>query len=142
MEVIWKFESLYKADANEAYKEINKLEKITPQNVVDMARDEKSVIHEDFEWNDEIAGEKYRVIQAQEMIRSFIVVPKKKEHQPMRALQITTEKSVYKPLEFFVKNIDEYQNLLNRAKKELRSIKERYKDVTELKEVFEAIDEL
>lgn len=142
MGVIWKMESFYKANANEAYKEISKLKEITPQNVVDLARDEKSVIHNDFEWDDKIAGEKYRLHQAGDMIRSFVFEPKKADESPTRVLQITTEKSVYQPVKFFLKNEDEYQSLLKRAKAELESFRRRYSTLTELESVFNAIDKM
>lgn len=142
MGVIWKMESFYKANANEAYKEISKLKEITPQNVVDLARDEKSVIHNDFEWDDKIAGEKYRLHQAGDMIRSFVFEPKKADEAPTRVLQITTEKSVYQPVKFFLKNEDEYQSLLKRAKAELESFRRRYSTLTELESVFNAIDKM
>lgn len=139
--VKWKFKQ-YKADANKAYEEISSLAEITPQNVVNLARDEKSVIHNDFEWNDEIAGEKYRNIQAGEMIRNFVLETVEEEKQPVRALQITTVTNVYKPIEFFLKNEDEYQSLLKRALAELQGFKSRYSNLTELEDVFKAINEL
>lgn len=139
--VKWKFMQ-YKADANEAYKEISTLKEITPQNVVNLARNENSVIHDDFEWNDEIAGEKYRNIQARQMIQNFVIETKKEEKAPVRVLQVTTTKNVYKPMDFFVKNVDEYAELLNRAKIELQGIKKRYSNLTELEDVFNAIEEL
>lgn len=139
--VSWKIDR-YKADAKQAYDEITRLEKITPQNVVELARNENSVIHNDFEWNDEIAGEKYRIIQAADMIRSFVIETKEEEKEPIRALQITTTTSTYKPTEFFIKNEDEYQNLLRRAKIELQGFKKRYSRLTELEDIFKKIDEL
>lgn len=139
--VRWKFMN-YKADAEEAYKEVTSLKEVTPENVVNLARNENSVIHDDFEWNDEVAGERYRIIQARQMIQNFVVETKNEEKAPVRVLQITTTKNVYKPMEFFIKNVDEYAELLNRAKNELQGIKKRYSTLTELEDVFAAIDEL
>lgn len=139
--VKWKFKQ-YKADANKAYEEISSLAEITPQNVVNLARDEKSVIHNDFEWNDEIAGEKYRNIQAGEMIRNFVIETKSEEKVTPRAFQITTVTNVYKPIEFFLKNEDEYRSLLKRALAELQGFKARYSSLVELEDVFNAIDAL
>ena len=139
--VSWKIDR-YKANAKQAYAEITCLEKITPQNVVELARNENSVIHNDFEWNDEIAGEKYRIIQAADMIRSLVIETKEEEKPPVRALQITTVANVYKPTEFFLKNEDEYQSLLKRALAELQGFKSRYSSIAELEDIFKAIDEL
>lgn len=139
--VKWKFKQ-YKADAKEAWKEVMSLEEVTPENIVELAKDEKSVIHNDFEWNDTVAGAKYRLLQAREMIRNFVFETVEEEKQPVRALQITTVTNVYKPVEFFLKNEDEYQSLLKRALSELQAFKARYSSLAELEDVFKAIDAL
>jgi hypothetical protein len=139
--ISWKIPK-YKADAQKAYEEIAKLENITPQNVVDLARNENSVIHNDFEWNDTVAGEKYRNLQAREMIRMFVFTPVEKDNEPIRTFQITTQKSVYQPVKMILKNEDEYQSLLKRAKLELQSFKKRYHTLTELESIFAEIDAL
>lgn len=163
MKTVWKFEKQYKADPEKAYAEICSLESITPQAVVDLARNESSVIHNDFEWNDKIAGEKYRERQAREMLISFVIVREpesnndgdigkkieivddnnrsKYTYKP-RALQSTSKKNEYAPNIFFLENKDEYQILLDRALKELDSFRNRYRMITELEEVFEAINNL
>ena len=47
--------------AHEAFEEIRQRDgKLTPAAVVDSARPEESVLHEDFEWRDDVAAEKYR----------------------------------------------------------------------------------
>ena len=160
MRTVWVYEGKYKADAEAAYAEIQTLEAITPQNVVDLARSADSVIHDDFEWDDEIAGEKYRVIQASAMIRSFVLV---KDEEPMRsednndiefsieephqvgklrALHSTSKPHEYKPSEYFIENKDEYQILLDKAIAELESFKRRYSMIAELEDVFTAINNL
>lgn len=42
---------------------------LTPRIVVDVARDPEHPLHGRFEWDDSIAGEKYRLAQARELIR-------------------------------------------------------------------------
>lgn len=46
---------------------------LTPANVVQSARADESPLHDRFEWDDSIAGEKYREVQASELIRSVRV---------------------------------------------------------------------
>jgi hypothetical protein len=139
--VSWKIPK-YKADANKAYEEISKLESITPQNVVELARDKNSVIHNDFEWNDTIAGDKYRNIQAREMIQMFVFTPIEEKSEPTRVFQITTTTSVYEPVTMILKNEDEYQSLLKRAKMELQAFKRRYENLIELEKIFSEIEAL
>lgn len=46
---------------------------LTAQSVVDDARMPDSLLHPIFEWRDDVAAEKYRVIQAEALIRVFVV---------------------------------------------------------------------
>lgn len=46
---------------------------ITPRAVVDDARNSDSPLHECFDWNDEIAGDKWRLVQARRLIRSVTI---------------------------------------------------------------------
>lgn len=48
--------------------------RLTPSLVVDAARDEAHPLHARFEWDNAIAGEKYRLDQARDLIRSVRVV--------------------------------------------------------------------
>lgn len=44
--------------------------KITPKMVVDAARDDDSALHNYFEWDDGVAAENYRMMQARTLLRS------------------------------------------------------------------------
>lgn len=70
MAIFWKV-NRFKADAEEAYKELMTLDEITAKNVVELARNESSVIHDEFEWRDDVAGAKWREYQAR---RSLITL--------------------------------------------------------------------
>jgi hypothetical protein len=48
---------------------------VTPQVVLDDARPEGSPLHTAFEWNDEIAAERFRLQQASYVIRSIVMQP-------------------------------------------------------------------
>lgn len=139
--VSWKIPK-YKASAEDAYKEMSSLEKLTPQSLVDLARDDNSALHNDFEWNDSIAGEKYRNIQASEMIRLIVIQSEEAEHEPIRVFQKVEEAHTYEPVRLIVQHKDEYQALLRRAKAELKAFENRYKSLVELQEVFKEIDRL
>lgn len=134
----------YKITAEEAHKEISKLSEVTPHNIVELAKDENSPLHNEFEWNDTIAGDKYREIQARDMLRCIIVHEENKDDKPteIRAWVSTTEKCVYDRIEAVVSNETEYENLLKTALKELESFKKKYHSLKELKPIFEAMKEL
>jgi hypothetical protein len=44
--------------------------RLTPRNVVDAARKPDHPLHRRFEWNDGVAAEKYRLVQARQLIRT------------------------------------------------------------------------
>lgn len=140
MNVEWKITGVFKADAQKCYEEIGDTA-CTPESVLEKARKKNSELHKCFEWNDGIAAEKYRLNQARRLIQLLVVTPKDVS-TPVRAFQISSERNKYKPIrEFFLDN-NEYVALLERAKSELRYIRNRYKSIAELESVFEAIDAL
>jgi hypothetical protein len=49
---------------------------LTPRLVVDVATDDAHPLHGAFEWDDRVAGHKYRVVQARELIRTAKMVTK------------------------------------------------------------------
>lgn len=140
----WAMEGLHKGDAQKCYDECQTLEEVTPENVLNKARNKKTELHKCFEWDDSVAGEKYRLIQAREIIRHFVIVTSEdKEDAPkIRSYQITTTTNKYEPTRLFIQKPDEYTALLERAKSELEAFKQRYKMLSELEEIFAAIDEL
>ncbi len=137
--VKWRVDGIFKADANECYREISSLEQITPKAILDFARDENSELHKCFEWDNDSAAEKYRTIQAGNVIRMLYIVPKNADAPPVRVLSRTSD-TVYQPTRTFVKNQNEYEDLLKRALSELESFRLKYKTLSELEQVFEQID--
>ncbi len=53
---------------------LNKLNVITPENIVNEASNRKSPIHKYFEWNNSKAAEEYRLQQARLMTNHIVVV--------------------------------------------------------------------
>lgn len=146
----FKIQSLYKGiDANDVMEELNAISEdgITPQEVVEAARSEDSCMHSIFEWDDSIAGQKYREQQASQMLRMIEIVHldenEKPQHEPFRQFQVnSTRTHTYVPTKMIVQNMDEYQKLLERAKGELIAFENRYKTLVELDGVFDSIHEL
>lgn len=141
MQAEWKIKRLFNADAQKVADEIGE-RKITPQEVLEKAKDENTELHKCFEWNDGIAAEKYRLIQARTIITNLVFVPKKENEDPVRCFQITSEARTYQPTKCFIVQDDEYQYLLKRAKAELESFRRRYKTISELESIFEEIDKI
>ena len=137
--VKWRVDNLFKADANKCYAEILELERITPEKVFERAKDENSELHKCFEWNNDVAAEKYRIIQAGNVVRMLYIEPKGEDTPPVRVLSRTSD-TVYQPTRTFLTNTTEYEALLKRALSELESFRNKYKTLSELEQVFEQID--
>lgn len=126
-----------KMDANKVGKELEQLgEDITASGVVALARKKSSEMHDYFEWDDSIAGEKYREDQARKLIALLKVtyVKGKKETAPVRAYVNVKRNEGYSQIEKVVQNVDAYQMLLDRAYSELLVIKNKYTELEEIQE--------
>ena len=134
----------YKQDPNEVGKELEKLgENLTAEGVVNLARNEDSILHEMFEWDDSVAAEKYRNQQARQIITSIQVNVIADEERPkqVRAFVTTKKDTFYEPIEKVVKDTDKYALLLERAYKELNAIKLKYSTLIEIQELLKDIPE-
>lgn len=139
----------YRTDANEAGRVMEELERtvgLTTKNLVDASRPEDAPLHKDFEWDDAIAGEKYREVQAGKMITSLKIVLKQEEAKPTRGF-VTLEYAPGKPGNYeSVENVllvEEKRNrLLTLAIRELQAFRRKYIALSELSELFDLIDKL
>lgn len=142
MKFTWKGTG-FKANPETVYREIQTLgEEYTPQQILDLARDENTELHKCFIWDDTIAAEKWRLYTARQICCSLSVVVESedKELAPYRLIQHDNAKEAYAPVVLTVRNEDEYSRLLKQAKAELFAFKKRYKMIVELQEVIEEID--
>lgn len=144
-QIAWKIKGLYKQDPNDVKNEIDSLgETPSLHDVVEKARDEDSVMHDMFEWDDAVAGEKYRESQAKQIIRMLVVVDEKKEDaEPVRYYVSTFNRDkTYTPTRLIVRDEDAYQNLLKAALADLIAFKKKYAILNELDELLRLIDEV
>ena len=139
MGVTWRIQGYYKADAQKVAEEIG-FGDFTPMEVLEKAKDETTELHKCFEWNDSIAAEKYRLEQAKNIIRMLVYEKGTKEQQVVRYYAKTETKHVYQPTKQFLVQEDEYQGLLRRALAELEAFKNKYHTLTELENIFEAME--
>ena len=139
--VVWKFNNLYKADAEKVSKEIESIKEATPATILEYARNEESELHKCFEWDDTIAAEKYRLQQARQIVCNLVYKEEKKEENTnLRVFYNAPSSKTYEPTRILVRNEDSYKELLELAKSELRAFKNKYRMLTELEEIFELID--
>lgn len=139
MSVVWKM-NIFSANAERCYQEILSIGKTaTPQQILDYARNPNSELHKCFEWDDTVAAEKYRLQQARNVVCHLVHVEDKQPvPQKIRLLQRASDG--YMPVQMIVRNKTEYENLLARARAELRAFKQRYHTLVELEEILALID--
>ena len=142
MSVTWGFMK-FKGDAQACYDEVQTLgESYTPHQVLDLARNPKTELHKCFDWDDSSAAEKWRVQQARFICKSFTVTIEtaKGEERSYRLVEHDSDERVYRPVTFTVRDEDQYESLLRRAKEELAAFRRRYKSITEVEAVIDEID--
>ena len=141
----WKIKGVMKTDANVAGKVCEDLKNtvgLTKKTLVDASRPEDAPLHNEFEWDDEVAAEEWRKRQAQNMISNLSIVLVETEDEevtPVRAFY-ATELHHYENIRAIITNEEKKDDLLIRAIRELQAFKRKYRILTELETVFSAID--
>jgi len=127
---------------------------ITPLDVVEEAKSESSPLHDYFEWDNDVAAEKYRLHQARNLINSIIVVIETPEEtiEERAFFNVKIEKEVqevdeeaeikqaYVPVSVVVKEKSYRDQILEQALREITYWKRKYENLTELSVIFEAIE--
>lgn len=144
----WKVEGIWKQDADVVGNELKVLadnNNLSPESVLDLAKDENSPLHNLFEWNDAIAAEKYRLNQARQIIQQIVIVNDHPNAEVREVRAFVTESKNdghYQLITTVIENPITYEVLLKRAKFELHVFKEKYKTIVEFKELFDEIDKV
>ena len=134
----------------EALKEIAKRDGglLRPQAVVDAARPKDSPLHGAFCWNNTEAAQKYRLLQAQQIIRSFRVTIEDNgaKYETPVFVGVSTDRTgekrdnPYRLAEDVAKSADLQAVAENDALEQLRAIKSRYDHLKRLGDIWAAID--
>jgi len=145
----WKYNMPIKAQVvGEHFEQLEKQQgHITPKIVLESARSETSAIHPCFEWNDDVAAEKYRETQAGLLIRNLtvkMIETGEKQTEPVRAYVSIkqSDSSEFISLQNVLKDDELTQKMLEQAKNELNAFAKKYSALQELSKVFEVIAEV
>jgi hypothetical protein len=125
---------------------------LNPQHVVEAARAEDSILHDEFEWDDDKAAEQYRLAQAGALIRrvKFTVV---KVDQKTKQLSMKTtrayqsrkstrnDKGGYESVQTIMADPEKRDELIAQVLRELNAYRKRYADILALSAVWAAIDD-
>lgn len=131
--------------------ELRKLEEsdgvLRPERVVAFARNPKTALHSRFTWDDTEAAKQHRLWQARQLIKVVIrEIPDTETREPVRAyVSLESDRKNgggYRTLVSVLSDDDMRAELLAQAKSEMRRWSDRYRDLTELAKVHEAIGAL
>jgi hypothetical protein len=151
MDYEWKTRGLYKLDANIAGKEIEECRDgdgtVHPSDIVKKAKPENSALHGCFEWDNDEAAVKWREQQARVLLANIVTVVHTGDGDTapvtVRAfVNYSGQNGGYKHINTVLRNPDEREMLLDRAKGELRSFEAKYATLNELAALFAAIKEV
>jgi hypothetical protein len=81
-------------------------EGLRPAEVVEEARPKTAALHPAFEWNNGVAGEKWREHQARKLIRSIEVVEDRDGEEPLATKVYVHVQDAYHPVEQVIRSPD------------------------------------
>ena len=139
----WKVPGIMPVDAQTAGNELQRIYErdgvIEPETVVEESENPSAPLHSCFEWDDEKAAHKYRITQAQNILRAIVVVDEAKQPDTRAFVNVQRE---YHPVSVVVRNPEKREILLQNALNELRWFERKYHTLQELSNVFAAIKEV
>jgi len=122
---------------------------VTPKMVVDDARNPNSPLHNYFDWDDKEAAEKWRIEQAQYLIRHIVVTvmdEKKPEIRHFYSITPTSdmgkikESKVYVTLNTIMSDTEKRAEVIAYALRELNGWMERYRQYSELESLIKTME--
>ena len=125
---------------------------LNPELVINAAREEGSVLHPFFEWDDGVAAERYRLVQARGLMRRVNVFATRRDRQTQTITLSTTRafqsrpsqrsaRGGYESVADILADAEKRAELVASVYHELLAIRKRYEELSELETVWVAIDE-
>lgn len=140
----WKIGSLAKVSADVAGRECERLaatsEGLTPDTLLEASRDDAAPLHGCFTWDDAVAGEAYRRIEARQIINALVITPETEQKEPVRAFFRVQDAQTFEPTGVILREQDKRAALLATALRELSAFRRKYQQLDELADIFAAID--
>lgn len=145
----WKY-SGFSADANLVGNELEELEnkgELSSERVLRYAENNpNSELHKCFEWDDTEAARKYRLKQANQILCSISLEikeePVKKQRVYVNIKSSETGIRNFKNIKDVLENDEEYQQLLDKARNDFDSCKEKYETLVNKDDLKEIIFEI
>lgn len=146
MKYCWKNYN-FNADANKVGKELESIDKvdITNKDVLEYAETHRdSETAKCFDWDNETAGNKWRLHQASTILTNIsIEIVDVEENISKTRVYVNTktkeEKRVFKKLVDVLENDEEYKKLIEKAKDELETCQNKYRNIIKLQDLKDII---
>lgn len=142
----WKDGARIKCDANIAGRICAEMEaagELTARNLVEASRPADAPLHNEFEWNNTAAADKWREHQARNIINSIVLVNEQDKEQSVRAyFKLEARTPTYESIVSIVQQEDKYAALKEAALRELSAFQRKYSQITEFEKLFAVIAEL
>lgn len=118
---------------------------ITAEHVVKMARSKSSALHDYFEWDNNKAGNEYRLEQARRLLRRITITRDPDHGKPVQVfVSLSNDRKNsgggYRLMREVLSDSELREELVKTALSEFQAMRRRYQRVTELSSVFAAID--
>jgi len=124
---------------------------VTPELIVKASKRKSSPLYSFFDWDNNLAADKWRLTQAKYLIRSITVIISAPEYtEPQRAFVCVSkgylngserEEGTFLTIESAMSDKETRELLVKKALQELKFWKARYQHLKELSSLFAAIDE-
>lgn len=122
---------------------------LTPQSVVDAARGKRHPLHSRFEWDDSVAAEAYRRVQAAELIRSvrvsYISEPDNEQRSVRGWSSLQREQDPdrrgYVPTEELLEDPFARKLLLRQCERDIKALQRKYGHLKEFADLIAGIAE-
>ena len=139
----WKIPGIMPVDAQTAGEELHRIYqargRLDAPDIVEESRPEAAPLHPCFEWDDEVAAEKYREHQAQGIVRAIVVEKETGNQEPVAVRAFVRAEETYRPIEVVFNSDEQTLELLAAALAELKAFQRKYKTLAQLAPVFDAI---
>ena len=112
------------------------------EDIVRAAKPKRSVLHKYFEWDDKIAGHRFRLEQAEKLIHAIVIVPDDDEEEIRAFVSIPSKRGQggsFTSIEDAMSTADWRQSLLETALRELEAFQKRYERLSEFAALFAEI---
>ena len=129
---------------------IDKEGAVTPQRLVEVSKPKDAPLHDEFEWNNTIAAQKYREEQARQIIKNIVIIEVKEEEAQPKAVKcwvnsdrafVPTDEGAhrYVTINAALNDTSWRDNLLKAARRDMLSFIAKYKRLTELGKIISDI---